>query len=116
MDKRRHNRVSLAGKGWRAELNDQVSGNKLGEVVNLSPGGLMLITSLALETESLYQVECLTTGPDGRIGRFTAGIMVLWRTGASQKDTYWAGLQIIDIDAESRERLFALGAAMETGG
>lgn len=116
MDQRKHNRVNLAGKGWRAELNDQVSGKKLGEVVNLSPGGLMLITSIAVEVESLYQVECLTTSPDGQIGRFTAGIMVLWRTGASQADTYWAGLQIIDIDAESQERLLALAAAMEADG
>jgi hypothetical protein len=116
MDKRKHNRVTLAGKGWRAELNDQVNGKKLGEVVNLSPGGLMLITSIAVEVESLYQVECLTTSPDGQIGRFTAGIMVLWRTGSSQTDTYWAGLQIIDIDLESQERLLALGAAMEADG
>jgi len=116
MDKRQHDRIALAGKGWRAELNDQVSGKKLGEVVNLSPAGLMLITSIAVEIESLYQVECLTTSPDGEIGRFTAGIMVLWRTGASQKDTYWAGLRIIDIDADSQERLLALGAAMEAHG
>jgi len=116
MDKRQHDRIALAGRGWRAELNDQVSGKKLGEVVNLSPGGLMLITPSVVEIESLYQVECLATSPDGQIGRFTAGIMVLWRTEASQKDTYWAGLRIIDIDAASRERLLALGAAMEADG
>ena len=116
MDKRKHNRIALAGKGWRAELNDQVSGKKLGEVVNLSLGGMMLLTAIAVEVESLYQVECLTTSPDGQVGRFSAGIMVLWRTGASQADTYWAGLQIIDIDAESQERLLALGAAMEADG
>ena len=116
MDKRQHNRIALAVKGWRAELNDQVTGKKLGEVVNLSPGGLMLITSIAVEIESLYQVECLTTSPDGQRGRFTAGIMVLWRTEASEKDTYWAGLKIIDIDTSSQERLIALGTAMEADG
>lgn len=116
MEKRQSNRIALAVKGWRAELNDEVSGKKLGEVVNLSQGGLMLITSTAVEIESLFQVECLTTSPDGQSGRFTAGVMVLWRIEASQKNTYWAGLQIIDIDAASQERLLALGAAIAADG
>ena len=116
MDKRQHNRIALEGTGWRAELIDQISGNKLGEVVNLSAGGLMLITPRAVEIESLYQVECLSTSPAGEKGRFTAGTMVLWRTAASQTHTYWAGLQIIDIDAASKARLRALGVAMAANG
>lgn len=112
MDKRKHDRIAPATRGWRTELKDQLSEKRLGEVVNLSPGGLMIITAIALEIESLYQVECLATGPDGQRGQFNAGVMVLWRADASQRGSYWAGLKIIDIDAASRERLFALGKAM----
>jgi len=112
MEKRKHDRIALAERGWQAELVDQVSGTKLGEVANLSSNGLMLITPDRIEIESLYQVECFTTSPSGQSGGFSAGIIVLWRTEASQANTYWAGLQIIDIDATSRARLLALGAAM----
>ena len=112
MDKRQHDRITLKEIGWHAELLDQVGGNKLGEVVNLSPSGLILITANPVEIENLYQVECVASGPDGQSGRFTAGVIVLWRTDASQRDTYWAGMQIIDIDAASQARLLEVSSAM----
>ncbi len=113
MEKRKHNRVTPAAEGWRAELNDALTGHKLGEVVNLSSGGMMIITSSPLEIESLYQVECLTTGPGNRRGQFSAGVMVLWRADANQKGSFWVGLKIIDIDPQSAERMLRLGLAME---
>ncbi|MGB5253711.1 MAG: PilZ domain-containing protein [Sedimenticolaceae bacterium] len=112
MEKRQHTRIALDAKGWRAELIDQVSGDRLGEVVNLAPGGLMLLTPHTFEIENLYQVECRATGPDGQSARFTAGLMVLWRSDSNQPDAYWAGLQIIDIDAPSQAGLLALSEAM----
>ncbi|MGD8956365.1 MAG: PilZ domain-containing protein [Chromatiaceae bacterium] len=112
MEKRQHTRIALEAKGWQAELIDQVSGDRLGEVVNLSPGGLMLLTPHAVEIENLYQVECRATSPGGQHQRFTAGLMVLWRSDANEPDAYWAGLQIIDIDTPSQAALLALSEAM----
>jgi hypothetical protein len=112
MEKRRHNRIDLDEKGWRAELIDQVSGNRLGEVVNLSSNGMMLIAHSPIEVDNLYQVECNAHGPDDEIDRFTAGVMVLWTREASQEGTHWAGVQIIDIDGESKMRFLALTAAL----
>lgn len=116
MDKRQHERVTLEDKGWHAKVIDQVTGNVLGDIVNLSPGGMMLITSQDIAIESLHQVECRATSPEGQETRFTAGTMVLWRAEASEKHTYWVGLQIIDIDQASRNRLLALGSAMAASG
>jgi hypothetical protein len=112
VDQRQHDRIPLEEEGWRAELLDQVSGNKLGEVVNLSQGGLMMITPLAVEPDSLYQVELRASGPDGQQERFSAGMMVLWRSEAGRPNAYWAGLQIIDIDAAAEAKLRALTAAL----
>ena len=116
MEKRRHRRIDLKDRGWRAELIDQIGGKKLGGVVSLSPNGLMLITPRALEPESLYQVRCEATSQDGDRHAFSAGIMVLWRSDASEKETYWTGMQIIDIDDDSRERLRTLSTAMTSDG
>ena len=116
MEKRRHDRIDLQDRGWRAELIDQMKGEKLGDIVNLSSGGLMLITSLAVEPESLYQVSCRATSPAGDCHEFTAGVVVLWRSDASEKETFWTGLQIIDIDEASQQRLHALSVAMTSGG
>lgn len=116
MEKRIYKRVSLQDKGWHARLVDQVTGDVLGDIVNLSPGGMMLITSKDFEVESLHQVECHATSPGGKITRFTMGTMALWRAEASQMHTYWVGLQIIDIDEASRSRLLALGESMAASG
>lgn len=116
MDKRKHDRITLSDKNWRAELMDLVSARVLGEVANLSPGGMMLITSSEIRIESLYQVECHATAPDGCSTCFSAGVMVLWRTEASQRGAHWVGLQIIDIDEASRTELLALATAMAADG
>lgn len=108
MEKRKHERIALEATGWQAELIDQLSGEKLGEVVNLSTGGLMIITSSPIEIDSLYQVECVSRGPNDQAARFTAGVSVLWTSPASQPDTTWAGLEIIDIDLDSRKALLLL--------
>lgn len=115
MEKRKHKRVAPSAEGWQAKLNDALTGQKLGEVVNLSPGGVMIMASKALEIESLYQVECLATGPNEGHGQFSAGVMVLWRAEANQKGSFWVGLKIIDIDPQSLECMSELGLAMEAG-
>jgi len=58
MEKRQNTRLVLGDKGWRAELIEHISGEKLGEVVNLSTGGLMLLTSTKAGIENLFQVKC----------------------------------------------------------
>ncbi len=112
MEKRQHTRLALGDKGWRAELTEHISGEKLGEVVNLSPGGLMLLTPTKAGIENLFQVECNVVDASGQTDSFAAGVMVLWQTEASQPGTYWTGLQIIDIDKASQERLQTLHASL----
>ena len=115
MEKRKHERIALETTGWQAELIDQLSGQKLGDVVNLSTNGLMMITSKSIESDSLYQLECISRGPDDQEARFTAGVEVLWTSPASQPDTVWAGLQIIDMDLESRQAMLRLKSKIKDG-
>lgn len=113
MEKRRHRRVELAGSGWRARLIDQISDRTLGEVVNLSPAGMMLLSGEEIAIGELFQVTCNASDNGGQEQHFNAGVSVLWRSKANQKPGYWAGLQIIDLDDASRERLIGIAMAME---
>lgn len=113
MNKRKQQRIELEALGWRAALVDQLSGQKLGDVVNLSTNGLMIISSAPVASDSLYQVECVMSGVQDQPLRFGMGLRLLWTSPASQLGTQWAGAQIIDISATSRATLASLtdGAA-----
>ena len=115
MEKRKHERLVLENASWDAELFDQLNGEKIGEVVNLSTNGLMVITSRALEPKSLYQVECICRGPRAESVRFSAGVEVLWASPAGQAGTTWAGLQIIDMAHESRIALLKIKGEIPEG-
>jgi hypothetical protein len=108
VEKRQHPRIDLADEGWRAELINQMTGKRLGEVVNLSLGGLLLLTATPLEPECLYQVELVATGPNEESEQVSAGVVALWRSPAGAQGTSWVGLQIIDISDDDWARLMAL--------
>jgi len=114
-EQRRHPRFDLADEGWRATLTDQVTGESLGEVVNLSLGGMMVLGPAALQAEHLYQIELVATGPRGQAESFSAGVLALWATPAGRPGTSWTGFEIIDIGTEERERLAALTGSFSSG-
>jgi hypothetical protein len=107
-EKRKHPRFDLADEGWRATLTDQVTGNRLGEVVNLSLGGMMILGAAVLEAEHLYQVDLTAMGPGGERESFAAGVLALWSSPAGRPGSSWTGFEIIDISPADRERLAAL--------
>lgn len=112
MEKRKQKRIDLSQTGWHADLIDQMVGMSLGKLVNLSTSGLMIVTAQPVETDSLYQVECVSHGPNGQVTRFSAGVVVLWVKEASSRDTRWVGMQIIDIGTEERKSLLATKQAL----
>ncbi|MEJ2575720.1 MAG: PilZ domain-containing protein [Gammaproteobacteria bacterium] len=105
---RKHPRCDLADEGWRAGLVDQLTGERLGEVVNLSRGGMMLLAAEPLEPESIYQAELTATGPHGEHEQFSAGVLALWSSPAGAPGSSWVGLEIIDIAPPEHARLTRL--------
>lgn len=81
---------------------DQVSGESIGMVANLSLEGLMVVNNKPLHADCIYQV-CLSIA-DGVIpgypgGEIRMGVDCLWNSPAENVEaaTYWSGCQIIDI-------------------
>lgn len=110
MDKRKHPRIPLDADGWHAEIKNQLDGSPIGQVVNLSLGGMLIIGTKIMPAETLYQIELTASTPDGDTESFNAGVMILWSAEAESPDTVWAGVQIIDIGEEEKSRLEALAA------
>lgn len=110
MDKRKHPRIPLDADGWHAEIKNQLDGTFIGQVVNLSLGGMLILGTRVMQAETLYQIELTATTPDGDTQHFNAGVMILWSSEAESPDTVWAGVQIIDISKQDRSRLELLAA------
>ena len=97
MDERRQSdRIDTHSVGLTA--HNSVNGEPIGIIGNLSPGGMMLITTQQLHPEGILQ---LTIQPPADTGcdPFQMGLKVLWCSPANTPSEYWAGLETIDISA-----------------
>ncbi len=83
------------------EVSDQITGTRLGRVVNISAEGLMLLTQEPIVAGSIYQLKMElpnTGGDDPQTIAF--GAEAVWTTEAGQPESFWTGFRIIDISSD----------------
>ena len=103
MDERRDNdRVDAYDVGLTA-ING-IDGQRLGIIGNLSPGGMMLITTQELFADGILQLKIDVPAELG-LGPISMGVKILWCTSANSPQQYWAGLETIDIGPADRDSL-----------
>jgi hypothetical protein len=83
------------------EVSDKITGSLIGQVVNISADGLMLLSHEPIVTGSIYQLEMKIPNANGARNPITFGAEAVWTTEASQPETFWTGFRIIDISSES---------------
>jgi hypothetical protein len=79
---------------------DQITGNQLGRVVNISAEGLMLLSDEPMVAGSVYQLVMLLPNPQSNQEKITFAAEAVWCTEASQPESFWSGFHIIDISAD----------------
>lgn len=104
MDERRQfNRIDAGEVSLR--VFNAVDGQALGIVGNLSLGGMLLITT----QRELYAngiLQLLIETPPALGGKPIAlGVKILWCTPAHSPDSFWAGLETIDLGEGDRAAL-----------
>lgn len=77
----------------------------VGRLGNLSEGGLLLVASVPLVEDALYQFRFRLPGTDGV--DIEAGAHLLWLSRASTPGQSWAGFRFIAMTDEQRARLNA---------
>jgi len=87
------------------EVVDTMTELTVGNLFNLSVGGLLLIASVDLVDDALYQFRFAL--PDDRGDPIEAGAHVLWRDAASAPGQYWVGLRFLGLAPEATQRLRA---------
>jgi hypothetical protein len=105
-DRRKFTRIDAAESSLR--VVNAIDGRQLGIVGNLSMGGLLLITSQQeLYPSGILQLEIERPAEIGG-GTIPLGVKVLWCTPAHSPESYWAGLETIDLGEPEREALASL--------
>lgn len=83
---------------------DQDREHLLGHLVDISVSGFMLLSPGPLEVNRVFQLRLeLPDACGGHVVR--VGAESLWRENSNDPGKYWAGLQIIDISPENRQRI-----------
>ena len=84
------------------------SGLIVGEVVNLTPEGLMIVSDEAFARNTIYPVQFILPQPIGRLSHIELGIECLWCRQADTSDRFWSGYQIIDASTEAQQAICEL--------
>lgn len=98
----------------RRELNqtiaitDVINGGRLGELINITSEGLMLITDRAIETQSIFQLALQLPERLEGSDQLVLGADCLWCRQAENFHRYWAGFQIIDASDTALAQIDAL--------
>jgi len=93
------------------DVTDVINQRKLGELVNLSIGGMMIMCDGELETNSIFQLAMTLPAPINGLTELQLGVDCLWCRHVDNFRRYWAGFQIIDA---SEDTLACIRELLET--
>lgn len=86
-------------------VTDAMTDTVVGRISNLSETGMLLITSVPLVEDALYQFRFHLHNTRGRESTFEVGAHLLWTDQASAPGQSWTGLRFIAIPPDQAEQL-----------
>lgn len=100
-DHRRHPRYA---SDTPVQVFDRSDGTVLGQLLNLSAEGLMVLSQVPVTPNRIYRLR-LEVAVAGTPRRVDLGADCLWCNPRDGSSTYWSGFQIIDIAEQDRTEL-----------
>lgn len=79
---------------------DLDSGKHIGNLLNISMSGLMLLSQAPIELDKLYRLEIQLASEVNGKSVLQVGADALWNNALSGDKYFWTGFQIIDISEE----------------
>ena len=80
---------------------DKPSGEEIGQLVNISEEGIMIMGSQPIAENSIMQLSLVY----GDAPEMSIGVESLWSQSGSEDTNYWTGFYIIDISEEDQQRI-----------
>jgi len=97
VEHRRQPRVSIPEQ---VQLADAHNGQVLGQLVNLSVDGFMLVGPSCIKPGAVYQLRFALKDAEGSNVELLIGVESLWSQDANDSGSHWTGFQIIDISPQ----------------
>lgn len=104
-DTRKHDRVEVSRP---ISVSDRQTGRVLGQLVNFSDEGIMLMGSEPIAENAVLQLSLSFDPAAGEEQPLHLGVECLWSHAGDDRSSYWSGFFIIDISEQELERLHAL--------
>jgi hypothetical protein len=95
-------RVDVPGD---VHVTDCRANREFGRLVNISEEGLMILTTEAVDENTVFQLSLDLCDRDGKSDPIEIGVECLWCNESSSRDRFWAGFYIIDISEQDQERI-----------
>ena len=89
--------------GGIVDVVDTLTGERIGHLGNLSVGGMLLIASVPLAEDALYQLRFTLPDSDGQ--SIEVGAHLLWRDDANAPGQSWAGLRFLGLAPQATRGL-----------
>ena len=100
-DQRRSQRVTIPD---HPQILDAHNGTVIGQLVNLSSGGLMIASANCIQRNTVCQMRIPLRQGDNQL-EIRIGAESLWCEDANDSGVHWTGFQIIDISREDQKIL-----------
>lgn len=85
-------------------VNDAHTGKTIGQLVNLSAEGLMVVSSECIPPGTVRQIV-IQLRLDDSTRNLNIGVESLWSADANESGAHWTGMQIIDISPDQQALL-----------
>ena len=86
-------------------VTDRQTGESLGQLVNISEEGFMLLGKQAVSEDSIFQLSLEFDNDSGSSSPIQIGVESLWCHASDDQTQFWSGFYIIDISDEDLERV-----------
>lgn len=82
-------------------VRDVMLEQTVGRLGNLSESGMLMLSTVPLRDDALYQLRFALADRRGRRQEIEVGVHQLWSDAANVEGHFWCGFRFIDIGADA---------------
>lgn len=87
------------------QVTDRMAETVIGRLGNVSETGMLMLASVPMQDDALYQLQFTIAGPQGQPLLIDVGVHLLWSEQTHAPGQAWVGFRFLTLASESREQL-----------